>query len=119
MYYVYILTNRTNGVMYIGVTNNLKRRVYEHKNGLVEGFTKKYRTHKLVYFEIYRDPKNAILREKALKGLLRKRKNELVEATNPNWTDLSIQLFAENPCAEEKRSFASLEDDSKILTKQK
>ncbi|MBQ2999214.1 MAG: GIY-YIG nuclease family protein [Clostridia bacterium] len=93
MYYVYILTNKTNKVMYIGVTNNLQRRLYEHKNSLVDGFTKKYRTHKLVYYETHNYIHDAILREKQLKGLLRIRKNELVETTNPEWEDLSNKLF--------------------------
>ena len=93
MYYVYILTNKTDKVMYVGVTNDLKRRLYEHKNELVEGFTKKYHVHKLVYYESYSDVKDAILREKRLKGLLRIRKNELVETTNPEWIDLSEKLF--------------------------
>lgn len=81
--------------MYIGVTNNLQRRLYEHKNELVEGFTKKYHIHKLVYYEEYRDIKYAILREKRLKGLLRIRKNELVETMNPEWIDLADKLFPE------------------------
>ena len=81
--------------MYIGVTNNLKRRLYEHKNGLVDGFTKRYHIHKLVYYESYRDIKDAILREKRLKGLLRIRKNELVDTANPAWEDLSTKLFPE------------------------
>ena len=93
MYYVYILTNKTNKVMYIGVTNNLQRRLYEHKNSLVDGFTKKYRTHKLVYYENHKYIHDAILREKQLKGLLRIRKNELVETINPEWNDLSNKLF--------------------------
>ena len=96
MNYVYVLTNSTNKVMYIGVTNNLRRRMYEHKNGVVEGFTKKYRVNKLVYYEEYADIKDAILREKRLKGLLRIRKNELVETKNPRWNDLSIQLFPDD-----------------------
>ena len=93
MYYVYILTNNSDKVMYIGVTNNLQRRLYEHKNELVEGFTKKYHVHKLVYYESYKEVKDAILREKSLKGLLRIRKNELVETINPEWMDLSDELF--------------------------
>ena len=79
--------------MYIGVTNNLKRRLYEHKNELIDGFTKKYHVHKLVYYETYRDIKDAILREKRLKGLLRSRKNELVETMNPKWIDLFDKVF--------------------------
>ncbi len=93
MYYVYILTNKTDKVMYIGVTNNLQRRLYEHKNELVEGFTQKYHVHKLVYYESYTNVKDAILREKRLKGLLRIRKNALVESINPEWADLSDKLF--------------------------
>ena len=93
MYYIYILTNKTNEVMNIGVTNDLKRRLYEHRNQLIDGFTKKYNTHKLVYYETYENIKDAILREKKLKGLLRTRKNQLVETTNPNWNDLTDILF--------------------------
>ena len=66
-YYVYILSNKANTVLYIGVTNNLERRIYEHKNGVLEGFTKKYNVHKLVYFEMCGDIKDAIAREKQLK----------------------------------------------------
>ena len=93
MYYVYILTNKSDKVMYIGVTNNLRRRLYEHKNQLVEGFTRKYHVHKLVYYEAYKEVKDAILREKRLKALLRIRKNGLVETMNPEWKDLSDELF--------------------------
>lgn len=90
-YYVYILSNKTNSVLYIGVTNNLERRIYEHKNGVLEGFTKKYNVHKLVYCEMCGDIKDAIAREKQLKGLTRKRKDELIMQTNPNFRDLSLQ----------------------------
>ena len=93
MAYVYLLTNSSNKVMYIGVTNDLKRRVYEHKNDFVDGFTKKYRVHKLVYFEEYTDVRNAIEREKQLKGWKRTKKNELVDTMNPNWDDLYERLF--------------------------
>ena len=96
MYYTYILTNISNKVMYVGVTNDLKRRIYEHKNDLVDGFTKRYRIHKLVYYEAYKGVKDAIAREKALKGLLRIKKNELVETINPMWEDLSKRLFPES-----------------------
>lgn len=88
-YYVYILTNANNNVMYIGVTNNLQRRLYEHKNKLLPGFTKKYNVHKLVYFEQFSEPKYAILREKQLKGWKRIKKNNLIESVNPLWGDLS------------------------------
>ncbi len=89
-YYVYILTNWNNRVLYIGVTNNLQRRVYEHKNGLVDGFTKKYNVHKLVYVENCGEITDAIAREKQLKGWLRKRKNELVESKNPTWEEIKL-----------------------------
>lgn len=88
-YYVYILTNWNNKVMYVGVTNDIERRIFEHKNKLIEGFTKKYNVDKLVYFEITSSIEAAIEREKQLKGWKRIRKNELVEANNPSWTDLS------------------------------
>ena len=88
-YYVYILTNWNNKVMYIGVTNNLQRRLYEHKTEAIEGFTKQYKVHKLVYFEQTGDICSAIEREKQLKGWLRRKKNELVESINPEWRDLS------------------------------
>ena len=88
-YFVYFLTNDFNKVLYIGVTNNLERRMYEHLSGSCEGFTKKYKCKKLVYFEVFDDPENAIKREKELKGWKRNRKNELVESCNPKWQDLS------------------------------
>ena len=75
--------------MYVGVTNNLVRRLYEHKNGVFEGFTKKYHVHKLVYFEQTSEVYSALLREKQIKGLLRSKKNALVESMNPDWHDLS------------------------------
>ncbi len=87
-YYVYILSNWNNHVVYIGVTNDLKRRVYEHKNNLVDGFTKKYNVHKLVYFESTTDVYSAISREKQLKGWRREKKNTLISDFNPTWQDL-------------------------------
>ena len=89
MYFVYILANWDDSVLYIGVTSNLKRRLYEHRNGLVEGFTKKYNLHKLVYFEHTSDVYSAISREKQLKKWSRVKKNTLISRQNPNWTDLS------------------------------
>ena len=74
--------------MYIGVTNDINRRVFEHKNELIEGFTKKYHVHKLVYYEKYSDVNKAIAREKQLKRWTRKKKNELVESKNPEWIAL-------------------------------
>ena len=90
-YYVYILTNWNNRVMYIGVTNNLQHRLQQHKHGVYEGFTKKYRVHKLVYYETASDVRAAIQREKQLKGWRRDRKNLLVESVNPHWLDLSSE----------------------------
>jgi len=87
-YFVYIMTNRSK-TLYTGVTNNLERRVYEHKHHLVEGFTKKYNITKLVYFEETNDVREAISREKQIKGWLRRKKIELIESVNPEWNDLS------------------------------
>ena len=89
-YYVYFLTNRTNTVLYVGVTNNLQRRLYEHKNELADGFTKRYHVHKLVYFETTTDVRAAIAREKQIKSWSRARKNALIETMNPKWEDLSL-----------------------------
>ncbi len=89
-YYVYVLTNDNNNVMYIGITNDLKRRVYEHKSNIIEGFTKKYHVHKLVYYEITTDVNSAIAREKQLKKWKRAKKNALVETLNPKWKELTI-----------------------------
>ena len=89
-YYIYILTNKTHSTLYIGVTNNLIRRVYEHKTGAVEGFTKKYNVHKLVYFEQTTDVESAILREKQLKGWTRAKKEKLINSLNPLWEELEI-----------------------------
>jgi putative endonuclease len=84
-----MLTNVNNTVIYVGVTNDLTRRLSEHKSGAIDSFTKRYRVHKLVYFEEYHNPNDAISREKQLKGWRRSKKNALVETTNPSWSDLS------------------------------
>ncbi len=91
-YYVYILTSKQNGTLYIGVTANIQRRVYEHKHGLVDGFTKKYNIHNLVHFEIFEDVTEAIKREKKLKKWKRNWKLNLIEKDNPNWKDLYESL---------------------------
>jgi putative endonuclease len=83
------LANWSNNVLYTGITNNLKRRLYEHKNKLVKGFTEKYNVNKLVYFDITTDVKVAIEREKQIKGWRRCKKNDLIESINPHWNDLS------------------------------
>jgi len=84
------MTNKTNRVLYTGVTNDLKRRVYEHKKKLLEGFTKKYNIVKLVYYEICDDIEGAIAREKQIKGWLRRKKVALIESLNQDWRDLSL-----------------------------
>src|SRR4030042_6580238 len=90
-YFVYIVTNKLNKVLYIGVTNNLERRMYEHKNKLVNGFTKKYNLTKLVYFEETSDVRSAIEREKQLKNRHRRWKLKLITDFNPGWNGLSIE----------------------------
>ena len=84
-----MLTNGNNKVLYTGVTNNLERRIYEHKNGTVEGFTKRYNVRKLVWFDCTSDIYSAIEKEKQIKGWTRAKKNTLIEKTNPTWRDLS------------------------------
>jgi len=90
-YYVYILANWDDSVLYIGVTNNLERRLYEHKNHLADGFTKKYNVDKLVYYEYTSDVYAALEREKQLKGWTRRKKMALVTKENPEWNDLSLE----------------------------
>lgn len=87
-YYVYILASKKNGTLYIGVTNDLIRRVYEHKNNLINGFTKQYNVHYLVYYEETNDVNDAINREKQLKNWHREWKIDLINKFNPDWKDL-------------------------------
>ena len=87
-YYVYMMTTRENTALYIGVTNNLERRISEHRAGLVPGYTKKYKTVKLVYVEEWHEIDGAIAREKQLKGWRRAKKNELIVSLNPHWEEL-------------------------------
>ena len=87
-YYIYILFNKRNGTLYVGVTSNLKKRIWEHKNKFVDGFTKKYGVDKLGYYETTENIESAILREKQLKAGTRKKKIELIESVNPDWIDL-------------------------------
>ncbi len=91
-YFVYILASKRNGTLYTGVTSNLLKRVYEHKNNLIEGFTKKYNVHTLVYYEAYNDIYDAIAREKNIKKWKRLWKIELIEKSNPKWEDLYYSL---------------------------
>jgi putative endonuclease len=92
-FYVYMMTNRSRVVLYTGITNSLMRRVWQHQNGEIEGFTKAYKVNRLVYYERINDPRDAIAREKEIKGWRRAKKNGLVETMNPKWADLSPMLF--------------------------
>ena len=87
-FYIYIMTNKWNSVLYTGVTNNLKNRVHQHKQKLVDGFTKKYNVTKLVYFEVFADAMGAIKREKQIKAGSRKKKEQLINSINEGWEDL-------------------------------
>lgn len=91
-YYVYIMASHRNGTLYLGVTNDLIRRVYEHKYNLADGFTKKYNVNKLIYYEIFGDIRSAILREKQIKAGSRKKKIDLVKSINPAFKDLYGEL---------------------------
>ena len=95
-YYVYIVTNRS-WTLYTGVTNNLHRRVYEHKKKLIEGFTKRYNLTSLVYYETTDSVESAIIREKQIKGWLRSKKIALIESVNPQWRDLSDGWYGSGP----------------------
>jgi putative endonuclease len=92
-FYVYLITNRSRVVLYTGITNSLMRRVWQHQNGEVKGFTKTYKVTRLVYYERFNDPRDAIAREKEIKGWRREKKNALIERMNPQWADLSPMLF--------------------------
>jgi len=94
-YHIYIMTNYAK-TFYTGVTDNILRRVYEHKNKIIDGFTKKYNITKLVYFEATDNIRAAIKREKQIKGWLRKKKINLIETMNPHWQDLSVEWFRDS-----------------------
>ncbi len=89
---VYVMSNQRNGSLYVGVSSNLSRRAYEHREGLIEGFTKKYECKLLVYYEVHETMESAILREKQIKSWVRKKKLKLIESLNPKWDDLYSQL---------------------------
>jgi putative endonuclease len=91
-YYVYIMTNKWNTTLYTGVTDDLKRRVYQHEEKLIEGFTKRYNVGKLVYYEVFGDPESAIRREKQIKAGPRRRERELVGSVNRDWRDLYEEI---------------------------
>ena len=96
-YYVYILASKRNGTLYVGITSDLIKRIWQHKEKLVEGFTKKYKVDRLVYFEEFKDPENAIKREKRLKKYKREWKINLIEKDNPRWADLYDSLISGYP----------------------
>ena len=87
-YFIYILASKRNGTLYVGITSNLIKRIWEHKNGIVDGFTKQYKVHSLVYYEQFTDVNEAIAREKYLKGKKREYKHKLIEEKNSEWQDL-------------------------------
>ena len=91
-FYVYILSSNRNGTLYTGITSNLLKRVYEHKHGLVEGFTKKYNVHNLVWYELHESVESAIMREKQIKKCKRDWKLKLIEKENPEWIDLYKEI---------------------------
>ena len=99
LYFVYILASRKNGTLYIGVTNNILRRVDQHRRNIVKGFTGKYNVHRLVYFEQYRDIRDAINREKRMKKWKRQWKIKLIEKDNPDWKDMFDELVEARPYA--------------------
>jgi putative endonuclease len=92
-YFVYILTNKGNNVLYIGSTSDLVKRVYQHKNKLVEGFTEKYNIGKLVYYEIYSDPETMVNRERSMKNLVRRKKLDLINSMNSELRDLYEEIL--------------------------
>ena len=91
-YWVYIMTNKSHSVLYTGVTNDLYRRYMEHKNGVVEGFTKRYRCHSLLYYEFYNNVEEAIVREKEIQGWSRRKKETLIMSLNPHFWNLAVEL---------------------------
>jgi putative endonuclease len=95
-FYVYMMTNQSRVVLYTEITNSLEVRVWQHRKPAIDGFTKKYHVDRLVYYESFNDPRDAISREKEIKGWRRSKKSELVERLNPKWTDLSTILFEES-----------------------
>ena len=112
-FYVYIMASKSR-VLYTGVTNNLRRRVWEHKNGVIPGFTRDYRIHRLVYFEEFKYVDNAITHEKRIKGWLRKKKVALIEAMNPTWEDLAADWYRTSVQFSEKQVLRFAQDDKSI-----
>ena len=115
MYYVCVVTNKNNSVLYIGITSNLEGRIFEHRERLIEGFTKRYQVTKLIFYEDYPDPRSAIAREKQLKGWRREKKVALIEKQNPRWKDLFDVItagFDVELLASEKREELIVRDPS-------
>ena len=96
-YFVYLLTNHERTVLYTGVTNSLERRIWQHRNGVFEGFTRRYKCDRLLYFEEYAEIEQAIAREKQIKGWTRAKKNALVGTMNARWDDLAADWYREDP----------------------
>ncbi len=115
-FFVYMVTNQARTVLYIGVTNELNRRVWEHQNGYISGFTKKYNCDRLVYFDNFPEPTAAIAREKQLKGWTRAEKNALVDTLNPSWADLSRTIL--NHLRGPSPSHAAQDDTGKVTRAQ-
>lgn len=114
-YYVYILASSKNGTLYVGFTSDLERRVFEHKNNVIDGFTKKYRVHDLVYYEVTEDSTSGIAREKQLKKWDRAWKVDLIEKCNPSWKDLAKELFLDPRIREDDRKGDSGEKNQEGL----
>jgi len=109
-YFIYMMTNKWKNVLYTGVTNSLERRVWQHKNGTFDGFTKKYNCHDLVYYEIYDYIDQAIAREKQVKKWPRAKKNALINSMNPEWTDLAADWYRSEPAEGIPRRVAARND---------
>jgi putative endonuclease len=113
-YYVYVLASLS-GTLYIGITNNLERRMVEHKEGLIAGFTKEYGTNRLLYFEVYNDVRNAIRREKQLKGWRREKKIALIRSNNSSWKDLAKDWYeSRGPSTRAPKAGALAQDDNTL-----
>ena len=113
-YYVYIMTNSRNKVLYTGVTNNLVRRCHEHKNGLIKGFTKKYNVSKLVYYEVFDHIETAIKREKQIKTITRAKKETLINGFNPEWKELFFNNIIRETPRDPSLRYRSVQGDSTI-----
>src|SRR5947208_13438343 len=118
-FYVYMMTNQSRVVLYTGTTNSLVRRVWQHQNGETEGFTKTYKVNRLVYYECFNDPRDAIAREKEIKGWRRDKKNALVEKMNPKWGGFITNAFSAFQtflaCYSSYRRTTMIEGSSRIL----